>query len=557
VLQALVAPVLLAGVTAGFCWKLLFGGLVVIGYDTMTYMFPYRAFAAEALRAGHLPLWNPHIFYGVPFLANLQSAVFYPLHVLFLLLPATDAMNWSVALHLFLCAWFAYLAARGILKVDRLSAVVAGTIYGLSGFVGAQVGHLNQLNAAAWLPLALLTLHKSLEWRSLRWCAATAAVLAVQLLAGHAQESYMTIVLLGGYATYHAIARTAAPLIARQSRLAIKTLLIELTWAAVALGLGGALAGGIAAVQLLPTNELTAYSIRATGMTFGEAASFSLPPRELFVGLLPTFGLAAPTSNEYLGWIGFGGLALVLFAALFRIQRPAVLFFFVLLVLSLMLALGDHFPLYAWAFKFPGMRLFRVPARWLMLATFAQAMLAGAGLAFVRQLGVRGWSGASAASAAANRIYGISESPAGPWQRLLASTRLLVALGVVALSGALLWPTQKPGPGTVPMLLLYVWLCGGAAAVALAFWSLAAAPSRWPATISPSCSSPAVIWNTTIPIRLRFTPPRDRSTMPCAPPPRPAIAWSALPPPAITLRTPSSLSPASSLFSVQTASLPR
>ena len=129
---------------------------MVIGYDTMTYMYPYRYFAAEALAEGRIPLWNPDIYYGAPFLANLQSAVFYPLHLLFLLRPPTEAMNWSVVLHLFLAAFFAYLLARTMLGLDAVSATVAGALYGLSGFVGSQVGHLNQLNAAAWLPAALL-----------------------------------------------------------------------------------------------------------------------------------------------------------------------------------------------------------------------------------------------------------------------------------------------------------------------------------------------------------------------------------------------------------------
>src|SRR5919199_1507187 len=166
-------------------------------------MYPYRLFAAAALREGHLPLWNPYIYFGAPFLANQQSAVFYPLHVLFLFLRTTQAMNWSVALHLFLAAYFAYLAGRHVAGLDAASATVAGALYGLSGFVGAQVGHLNQLNAAAWLPAALCTLHLALSRRDRRWVAATALVLAVQLLAGHAQESYMTLALLAGYATFH------------------------------------------------------------------------------------------------------------------------------------------------------------------------------------------------------------------------------------------------------------------------------------------------------------------------------------------------------------------
>ena len=469
--RGLAAFALLALATAAFCWKLLFGGLTVIGYDTMTYMYPYRFFAAEALREGRLPLWNPHIYYGVPFLANLQSAVFYPLHILFVFLPSTTAMNLSVALHLFLAAWFAYMAARGIMGLDRLSATVAGALYGLSGFVGSQVGHLNQLNAAAWLPLSILTLHLSLTRHSPRWIAATGAILGIQLLAGHAQESYMTVVALGAYAAFHTIQGSLAALRAFTVGTTVRAIAGEAVWAGLALGVAGALAAGIAAVQLLPTQELSGYSIRAGGMSFGEAASFSLPPRELFVGMLPAFGLASPTSNEYLGWIGFGGLALLLFGALFRLQRPAVLFFFLLALVSFMLALGNHFALYEWVFKLPGMRLFRVPARWLMLTTLANAMLAGAGLAFIRQLALAGWPAGAFAG---------SDAPAGPWQRLVAASRLLLGVGAVTVVAALLWPPQKPGPGTLPDQLLWIWTAVAGAAVAMSFWALASAPSRWP-----------------------------------------------------------------------------
>ena len=159
----------------------------------------------------------------------------------------------------------------------------------------------------------------------------------------------------------------------------------------------------MAALQLLPTNELTALSIRAGGMSIGEASSFSLPPRQLFVGLLPTFGLASPTSNEYLGWIGFGGLTLALLGLLFRIRRPPVLFFALLALVSFVLALGNHTPLFQHTFQIPGMNLFRVPARWLLLTSLALALLAGEGLAFLRQLGATSWPAGRALAAPGHR----------------------------------------------------------------------------------------------------------------------------------------------------------
>ena len=493
---AILLPFVLAATTAAFAWKLIFTGLVVIGYDTMAYMYPYRVFAAEALRQGRVPLWNPWIFFGVPFLANLQSAVFYPLHALFLVLPGPFAMNASVVLHFFLAAWFAALAARGIARLDWWSAGVAGVLYGFSGFVGAQVGHLNQLNAAAWLPLAALTMHRALDAHAVRWAVATGMILAVQLLAGHAQESYMTVVALAAYVAFHVAVvawtltlpsraphgdrlgvwarslRDAAPIVASRltdgplrggAALRWRAWWRHAAWSGVLLGIAGVFAGGIAAVQALPTTELTAVSIRAGGMSFGEAISFSLPPRELFVGLLPTFGLAAPTSNEFLGWVGFSGATLVLAGITFRARQPAVLFFALLALVALLLALGNHTPIYGSIFRLPGMNLFRVPARWLFLATFGASIVGGAGFSFLRAP-----SPSPSAYLAAPR----------PWFRVVAASRLMLAVAVVTAAAAIIWPLQHVRVEPTAEQLAPVWMALAATSLLLTFGALAAAPSR-------------------------------------------------------------------------------
>lgn len=62
-----------------------------------------RQFAVREIRQGNLPLWNPHIFSGMPFSSGFQSALFYPPNAIFLLLPIAKAVNWSIILHLLLC----------------------------------------------------------------------------------------------------------------------------------------------------------------------------------------------------------------------------------------------------------------------------------------------------------------------------------------------------------------------------------------------------------------------------------------------------------------------
>ena len=54
---------------------------ILSGVDAFTYFYPYRDYAARAIREGSIPLWNPYLFLGAPFLANPQTAVFYPLNL--------------------------------------------------------------------------------------------------------------------------------------------------------------------------------------------------------------------------------------------------------------------------------------------------------------------------------------------------------------------------------------------------------------------------------------------------------------------------------------------
>src|SRR5438093_48166 len=51
--------------------------------DLVTSFYPYRTIAARSVRAGELPLWNPYMLSGAPFLAMAQSALFYPANLLY------------------------------------------------------------------------------------------------------------------------------------------------------------------------------------------------------------------------------------------------------------------------------------------------------------------------------------------------------------------------------------------------------------------------------------------------------------------------------------------
>ena len=55
--------------------------------DVIQQYFPWRKFYAESLKQGELPLWNPFMFCGTSFVGNGMSAIFYPLNLLFVIMP--------------------------------------------------------------------------------------------------------------------------------------------------------------------------------------------------------------------------------------------------------------------------------------------------------------------------------------------------------------------------------------------------------------------------------------------------------------------------------------
>ena len=90
------AAAALLAATLGFFWRILFtpdAWKPAGGGDLASFLFPIYRYAAASLRAGDLPLWNPHLYGGAPFLADMQTGLFYPLNLLlFLLVPSFVAI---------------------------------------------------------------------------------------------------------------------------------------------------------------------------------------------------------------------------------------------------------------------------------------------------------------------------------------------------------------------------------------------------------------------------------------------------------------------------------
>src|SRR5512139_1329947 len=146
-----VALLALLALVLAFFWKLAFTNLIIARGDIFYYFYPYRDFAMQAVREGRVALWNPYLFMGAPFMANSQSGFFYPLNLLMSWLDTTRAINWTIVLHIFIAASGAYVFARSVVRLSIAAALLAAISFGLGGYLGTQIEHVNQLQGLAWI----------------------------------------------------------------------------------------------------------------------------------------------------------------------------------------------------------------------------------------------------------------------------------------------------------------------------------------------------------------------------------------------------------------------
>ena len=354
-------------------------------YDSVGQFYPWRKFASETIRTGYLPLWNPYQFCGTPFVANSQSAVFYPGNLLFYILRPDAAAGWSVILHLTLAAGFMWLFVRA-LGVSSGAAALAGIAFAFSTWQVSWLHLPTFLTTSCWLPLVLLLLLRLFEHG--RWQSAVGLgfVLAMTLLAGHLQIAFY-VLLAAGLLSVWLIARGIR---ARESKRALRF---------VALTAGSlSLAGALAAPQLLPSMELSRYSHRAGAPTeegFAAYRNYAVSESTAALALFPDFfGNPSDPGNPYFGaskgdipfnysenaaYVGAVTFFLALAALASRGKGDWSKWYLAFLaVLAVLMALGTGISRLLY-FTVPGFSSSGSPGRALLLFAFAVSALGGLG----------------------------------------------------------------------------------------------------------------------------------------------------------------------------------
>jgi hypothetical protein len=278
-------------------WPLVFGGKVLYWGTTLLQFYPWRKLAVNIIRSGHVPLWNHYLGNGVPLAANLQSAVFYPLNLIYLLIPVERAMGYSAVVHVILAGLFIYLYGRTI-KLSRFASLVAALSYMFSGFLISRLGFLSMTSATPWLPLLFCLAECLVNKRRLSSALLLGLAIGLQLLAGHAQLWYYGLWAVSVYVLARGWQVAKEGIHNRSSVLRLTMRAWVLLALAVLVGLG------VAAVQLLPTAELALLSQRQSGAEYEFAMTYSFWPWRLITLFAPDF-FGNPAGGDYWGYANY------------------------------------------------------------------------------------------------------------------------------------------------------------------------------------------------------------------------------------------------------------
>ena len=387
--KAIAASLFLALATIAFFWQVLLlpnTWMPAGGGDLVPFLYPNYHFAAQSLKAGIIPLWNPHLYAGIPFAADAQSGLFYPPNLLsFLSLPEIRVRT-LIALAIFHFWWagvgmYLFLQFSPLAKAYQIQPIAAfsGAIaFEFSDLFIVHFGNLNMIAVAAWLPFVMLAYQKALVEQKLAYTLLGGLLLGIASLAGHIQITLFILLALGLFTLWHSFSnwqeKSSWPNIGQNFLFLSLTLMVTL---------------GISALWFVPTLEMSRYTLRAD-LNYAESTAYALNPAQLVGLFIPGyFGRDpalhwGPWDRVETGYIGILTLLLACIGLFLNKQKNAQ-FMGLLALTSFLLALGDKSILHGWLSLSPGFGQFRAPARYILLLDFALATLACLGLQILIQ----------------------------------------------------------------------------------------------------------------------------------------------------------------------------
>ena len=348
----------------------LFGTDFLIAYGGAVRVHEYM------LKHLHQPLWNPYIMGGY---STFTGGMGYtdPLRYILLPLPVYVRHFYFFFICLFLAGWGMFYLLRYRLKFQLWIAVVAGIAYEFTAFGISQMygGHWPKLASMAWLTWCFSALLYAFETQKVRHFLLLAGAWAM-MMCGHFQFGYYASYLIGFFVIYELIRRARAGKPRESVSLGLKVILALMVVLCVL------------ALRFGPSLIRLETGVRGIERGYEYATSWAMPTSELvdfynphFMGILDNYW---GTNYFRLHSRYFGVIVLVisLFGIVMGWRRHSYVRFFTGgLIVSTLLALGGHTPLYRIPYHIlPMVDKLRGPDMWWIIGAFSVVILFAYGL---------------------------------------------------------------------------------------------------------------------------------------------------------------------------------
>jgi Bacterial membrane protein YfhO len=341
--------------------------------DPTTVFEPFLQYTRSQLP--HIPLWDPYIMGGTPFLGDMQSAIFSPFSLPAYILPFWWSLSFIAVSKVVVAAFGGFLLARA-LNMRFAGAFLCGTVYGFGLFM------------IAWLPWPLANVFPLIPWMLLATellirspgvlsAAGLAVVIALQFFGGHPESSFQALFAMFAFfvlRVFQSPGGAAAALVAagREGKSRIGALYRATYKPVLVFGIAIVFGTAIAAVAIVPFLELlrnsSDLSSRPRGLVY-------VQPQLFFASLLPGY-FPGTYEIEIAFYAGAMPLMLAVFAMFkVRVERYAIAVF---AVLCIIVVLGIQ-PLFGFVGRIPGFNATYL-TRLTIFYLLAVALLAGWGL---------------------------------------------------------------------------------------------------------------------------------------------------------------------------------
>ena len=356
-------------VTIIVLWPLSLG-IYSLKNDILTYYYPIRILASDAINTNSLPLWTPYINMGYPLHGDLQSNAWNPVVWLFSLLTNYSLYGFHLEiLFYFILAGVGFYFLCKDIGVRTSVALSLGLAYELSGPLLDNVQFFTVFTSSCYLPFILLFFRRSMINLKFKDAALTGFFLYLLLTGGYPSIFIGTFYLLLAYYVYFIV---SGKIDFKQlykyllSAFYISAIFLVLSLPAIASftemikHIGRGKEQKLSFIFENSTTILSLFSIISPFSTTSELAGLetNVLMRSIYIGLIPLVILVEGLLNK-------------------RIRYSSeTKFFLIAAILFLLFSLGDNFVIRELAYyTLPYMKYFRHPATFRLFATFLLLMV--------------------------------------------------------------------------------------------------------------------------------------------------------------------------------------